>query len=457
MIKQIFSALIGLCFCNIGWADPNTDLLMACKKGELEELKLQISRGADPNYKSASGETALCTAFIFPELLEFLLTLPNTDVNLPDGSGQNLLLKSVYWNVLPAVKLLLTKERCNFSYTDNHGNNVFHMAASGHACLEIWQLLLAKNNGIKNANQDGFSPFTLYCMKGKSPTESTAIYRRNGVQYTDNPLFEKYARWWLQQSEASFTPVKQILDFFAGYGFDPHFKIMMDNHELLFAPIARHLQQTGMKEEMIRNISQKLRGKLGRDYTALSLACEYGAYDVARTLIMEYRMDVNEKDHFGKDAFICLLGQRDVEDSLAYEQLLQFMYLEKMRSNPRFSVDEYYAMQVNITPLFVAARSGNCFAIRFLLEKGANINKLSYAELSPLNIATEYRQSQAVELLLQNKAHEEIKKSETWKAPDLASWNNDYLLWSFYPQSNPAALARAKGYTEITALFKRYR
>ena len=57
----------------ITFTGPNEDLITACKQGDLATVQAALDAGADISATDASGNTAICYAFFWPEITKLLL------------------------------------------------------------------------------------------------------------------------------------------------------------------------------------------------------------------------------------------------------------------------------------------------------------------------------------------------------------------------------------------------
>ena len=102
--KFIYFFVIILCICNVNcFAGPDDDLFIACKAGNLENVKKAVSQGANVNHLDAGGNPALSSAMFWPDIVKFLLE-NKADPNL--GACTPLWQATFYCSV-DVMKLLL--------------------------------------------------------------------------------------------------------------------------------------------------------------------------------------------------------------------------------------------------------------------------------------------------------------------------------------------------------------
>lgn len=83
MKKLFFVTTLTLLYAANLSADPNDDLIAACKQGDKQAVEKALASGADANAKDAAGNTAIDYAFFWPEITQALLD------NGADANGGN--------------------------------------------------------------------------------------------------------------------------------------------------------------------------------------------------------------------------------------------------------------------------------------------------------------------------------------------------------------------------------
>ena len=78
--KKCFFIVVLACLCLLSFANSSEDLINACKQGDLAAVKAALDTGADVNATDASGNTAICHAYFWPEITKLLLFVLFQDV-----------------------------------------------------------------------------------------------------------------------------------------------------------------------------------------------------------------------------------------------------------------------------------------------------------------------------------------------------------------------------------------
>jgi ankyrin repeat protein len=96
--------ILWLVFSHIAFSQtPNDDLIKACGAGDLAKVKTLIEGGANVNFRNEAGATPISSAFMWPEVTEFLLG-KNADAN---GGDYPALVNAANSYSVDVIKLLL--------------------------------------------------------------------------------------------------------------------------------------------------------------------------------------------------------------------------------------------------------------------------------------------------------------------------------------------------------------
>ncbi|KAL8825600.1 MAG: hypothetical protein Q9170_007731 [Blastenia crenularia] len=164
-------------------ADGLTPLMMACRRGYAETVKLLLDKGASVNIRNHSESTALFEAVIAnrTDVVAVLLTNPRIDINEEHlhNSERTPLMFAAKDDYIAILRELLHNPRIDVNKKDLEGNTALSIAAkAGHS--ESLRLLL-ENNKIEVDSVD--------------QNQSTALIHaaRNGWDYIVDQLLNKGA------------------------------------------------------------------------------------------------------------------------------------------------------------------------------------------------------------------------------------------------------------------------
>ena len=166
----------------------------------LEIIKTMVEKGADVNFKSYQGTTAIMNTLNI-EKIKFLLS-KGANVNTLDNDGnsaliniiKNLKLYDIYYyfdemtpevpSVLPVVKLFIEKG-VNIDIVNNEGNNAFIYAAKNN-CVDVLEFLIEKGTNIRFKNNEGQNALLISTDEGNYEASKLLIEKGLKVNSADN-------------------------------------------------------------------------------------------------------------------------------------------------------------------------------------------------------------------------------------------------------------------------------
>ena len=162
----------------------NTDigslLMLASKRGQEEEVRQMLDKGANVNYKDKDGYTPLIIASYdgHVEVVKLLVD-KRANVNLKDNYDQNALCWASQQGHIEVVKLLVDKVSTLDSQDDVGGTALYWASVKGH--LEIVKLLVDKGANLQlKTKKYGFTP--LYTTAGSGHLEVVKLLVNNGSE-----------------------------------------------------------------------------------------------------------------------------------------------------------------------------------------------------------------------------------------------------------------------------------
>ncbi len=354
--------------------DLEHELLRAAKRGDLEKVKELLRRGADPNFTTLYGMTAL----------HYAAMAGHVDV-------VKLLLE---WGANPNI-------RREGEWTPLH-----YAASHGH--INIVKLLLERGADPNIKDISGITPLHVASSKGYS--EMVKLLLDKGADpYAKASSVEMLLgvgpvkdREWTPLHFAAQCGHVEVVKLFLDRDVDPNVK----SRECELTPLhlaAEEGHADVVKLLLDRGADPHVVNKYGE--TPLHLAAKKGRLDVVR-LFLEWGIDPNIKDENGRTPLHtaasggCIEVVRLIIDSGA---------------DPN-------AADINgMTPLHHAVRVGHVDIVRLLLERGADPNARDVtSRQTPLHYAAEKGDVNLVKLLLEWGADPSIKDARGRTAAQIA-------------------------------------
>ena len=136
-------------FVSIGH-DYSTPLIVACRYGHVEVVKLLIELGAYVNWKTPYCNTALHTACMNnqEEIVQILLKCHNINVNY-NGMHYTCLHSVCKWGYKTMCKLLLDHPKIDVTICNKYGQTAFDLAVS-ESRFDIIKMMIWKNADSEN-------------------------------------------------------------------------------------------------------------------------------------------------------------------------------------------------------------------------------------------------------------------------------------------------------------------
>jgi serine/threonine-protein phosphatase 6 regulatory ankyrin repeat subunit B len=416
-------------------------LHQAAAKGDLEQVKLLISKGANVNEKDEKGWTPLHTVsynepYKAADIVEVLIA-KGANVDVKDVSGRTPL--HVAASKGTVIFKLLVAKGANVNARDKRGNMPFHSAAGGQYISEgHLKLLIAKGADINARNDRGFTPLHFAAFTRKRHDKVVEYLLANGAnintkgRYGNTPLIVCAAR-----------NRKETVELLLEKGAVPNHK----NDKGMTAFFAATINGNKEVVELLLDRGADVNSTQWSGWSALHYAARAGKNDIVKLLI-DKGADVNAKNVRGetpahlaavqnhKDT-VKLLISRGADVSTI--QLAAYIGdITKVNSFIEKGISVNAQDGYWLTPLHAAAGAGQKDVAEFLISKGALVNANAFAEEgpkgpgTPLHYATDGGSKEVTELLISKGAFIDARNRN---------------------KETPLHLAAKKGYSDLAKLF----
>jgi ankyrin repeat protein len=368
---------------------PATYLHKAAEKGDIQEIKEVLSKGANVNALDGSGLTPLMYASYrgFKDAAELLIQ-SGADVNFKNRQGETALTKACGNNRLEMVRLLLA-----------HGADVNAKARNGYTPLiiaaarsgpEVVLLLLDRGANINAKSEDSLTPLL------------------NSLQYYD----KKNALILISRGA-------KVNDK-DGEGCTP-----------LFHAVIRHHQDV---VERLLEKGADINAKDDEGRTPLMYTPKYDTQsgDMAKLLLAK-GADKAARDHSGLTASMhaAKLAKRELGELLTDSGYGKTRLMEAARNSDLKSIEQLIdgGSDINAkdtggdSSLVYAVKANHLNAARLLIQKGADVNSRDINGMTSLMSAVGKNNREMVELLIQKGADVNANAGGMVDALTIAEWN----------------------------------
>ena len=329
----------------------NEKLIESAKNGDLEKVKECLANGANVNFRTKNGKTAL-------------------------------MLASWYKNI--EIVKLLVENRANVNFIDKHNNSALYYAKTD----EIWDYLKPK---VKNINND--LAFINCAMRGNLEQVKHFLSLSKGASINTKNKSGKTALMY-----ASLTGNLAVVKYLIARGADTNIKdknnktaldytSTNETREFLTYNIFFKSAKNGDLKQIQKCLASAIINintiaKSGK--TALMIACQNGNFEIAIALIKN-GTDLNIKDSKGKMALNYVVDNNRNKDSETFLiwackngnlEMVKLLISKGSNLNARDKDDN--------TALISASSSGHLEVVKCLIENGLNIedkNKYGYTAL----------------------------------------------------------------------------
>ena len=346
----------------------------AAVAGDIEQVKLHISKGTNVNEKTATGDTPLHHAVIYGhEDVAKLLIANGANVNERTTDGDTPLHYAARYGQKNVAELLITKG-ADVNAKNKNGDLPTHLALRGNLespKKEVLELLIAKGTNLSciqiSAHQGDLAKVRSFVEQGIS-VDSRDSEGRTALHY------------------AAMQGKADVVEFLLSRGADVNAK----DKDFGFIPL-HHAASGGHKDvvEMLLAKGADVNAKDKYGWTPLDSAV-YGQKDVAELLIRA-GANVNSKYEWGQTPLMWAATE-------GYTPMAELLIAKGADINARENNSR--------TPLHLACLEGNKDVVELLIAKGADMNTKDNKEQTALSLAKEQGHEEIVELLSKHGAKE---------------------------------------------------
>ena len=378
---------------DVNHCDKNglTAVLNAAQQGHLDVLKLLKERGANIHVQSEMGSNSIMSAAIGTgdcDTVRWLIE-KGVDVNHCDKNGLTAVLNAAQQGNLDVLKLL--KERgANIHVQSEMGSNSIMSASVGTGDCDTVRWLIEEGVDVNHCDKEGFT--AVYCAAEKGKLGVLKLLKERGANIH-------------VQSEIG---LNSIMSAAIGTGDCDTVRWLIEkgvhvNHcdkngltAVLYAAQQGHLDVLKLLKERGTNIH--VQSEMGSN-SIMSAAIGTGDCDTVRWLI-EKGVDVN---HCDKNGFTAVLNA-------AQQGNLDVLKLLKERGANIHVQSEMGRNSI----MSAATGTGDCDTVRWLIEKGVDVNHCDKNGLTAVHYAAQKGNLDVLKLLKENgvNIHAQTKMGE---------------------------------------------
>ncbi|XP_052825426.1 serine/threonine-protein phosphatase 6 regulatory ankyrin repeat subunit B [Octopus bimaculoides] len=435
----------------------DTALHIACRKKNIEILRLLVESGTPVNIQNSNLQTVLhLGAYDGDEVVLKCLQQLRADPNIGDKLDKTPLHIAAERDNTEAMDILIEKFKASIVARAKNGNTLMHFAANaGHQNTVLF--FLKKGVPLNMPNKSGAVALHVAAMNGHVSVVKALLQKGAAV---DTETKDGYTALHLAVKHSHPEVVQVLLGFGARVdgkagkshemplhlaakakdgelcaemllksGADPN--VRLENGETVFHLAARSGHLELIKTLLEEDCSPTQQSKTGD--TPLHLAVRY----CHPTLVSEILTNVSNKKSRSEAVFLVNLPQKEGETPMHYATDLipdkirsEFDDTDVIKTLLEFGGDISCTTKLTReTPFHYAARSGNSNVLLEITKSKspsdirAIVNKQSINGWSPLLVASEKGQLEIVKILLQNNARIDVFDEHGKAALHLAAEN----------------------------------
>lgn len=175
-------------------SDVDTPLTIACRRGNVDVVKILLCHGMSSSFKAPSGEYPLIAAIEMKQI-DVINTLLQYGVNVDciskEGKPAICLACELGSSNIEVVRLLL-RYPCNINTTGPFGSNALHVCCCDDAKIDIARMLILRGADVNYKDKNGSTPIILCAMSGAVGIASLLLQNACDASlvdsYGNNPL-----------------------------------------------------------------------------------------------------------------------------------------------------------------------------------------------------------------------------------------------------------------------------
>lgn len=401
-------------------------LFSAVEDNNIKKVKSYLEQGANCNALDSYNRTALINASVcgYDDIAKLLIE-EGTDVNIQDKAGATALMYTVRNTNYEMVEFLL-KNGADVNIRDITGetalyysieHNSFGQENETENAIKILNLLIKYGADVNTKNDEGTSLLDVSYRSSKSENkEMFKILVENGFDLESriNDDDSDYTPLMIAVYKEDYDMVKYLLD----KGANPN---AVNNEKKTALMIANDEGNNNIAKLLIEQ-GANINTQDEDGCTALMTAALIGDYEMVKFLL-ENGADINTKDNDG--ASLLDISYRPSTALVQNREMFKVLVENGFDLESRIKGGNDYPTDYDYTPLMIAALKNDYDMVKFLVEKGANINaKTPYSSEyssveTPLLLSLDYEHidsiydenSSVAEFLINNGADINVKNN----------------------------------------------
>lgn len=391
--------------------DVNSILLQAAYNGDFEMIKWAVKMGGDVNAQNSNSHTPLTLICDYEgnvEIAKYLIE-QGADINYKKNYGHTPLIYAVMGNHIELIKFLLDSG-ADINLASDYGRTALHHAVLpidwSEKKLEILKLLLEKgaDPNLKHSGKD--NPLLEALMYNDIAIETVKLLIKHGTDLHAEGAYKATAL--SRAAEKGRMDIVNLIEQ------------ELNNNKIAPKELEKALLDAmkNDKKEMVFHLLDKSAFKLKKDIYLVNVL-SYAARNNHRDMV-QYLLD-NKVIDPSKDDVYYGLGEASYKGNLGVIKLL-------IENGANVNGGNYSGAE---SPLTKAARYGYHGIVKYLLDKGADIEIRSQQGNTPLLYAAWEGKLEMIKFLVAKGADIQAKNYLNWNALMQACVEGHYSVAEF--------------------------